>query len=162
MKLFSGHFYGQSFIKTARGPSSDLKRLDFDHDTSMTDANYQVLTGLNGVQFDNMLTLLEESSTRTTKNGTERTTLGLLLVKLKTGLSNRMLATLFGIHCRFAVQRSINVCRTALMTRLVPESLGFKHVSSDNVKNNHTRPLAIDRDSVIRDRDSVIIVMDVT
>ena len=103
--------------------SSDSKSLDFDHDTSMTDRNYQVLTSINRAQFDNMLTFSEESNTRTSKNRTKSTTLGLLLVKLKTGLSNMMLAALFGIHCRFAVQRSINVCRTALMTRLVPESL---------------------------------------
>ena len=140
--------------------SSDSKRLDFDHDTSMTDDNYQVLTGLNRAQFNNMLTFLEESNTRTSKNRTKRTTLGLLLVKLKTGLSNRMLATLFGIHCRFAVQRSINVCRTALLTKFVPESLGFKHVSRDNVINNHTRPLA--KQLFSGDRDSAIIVLDGT
>ena len=105
--------------------SSDSKRLDFDDDTSMTDDNYHVLTGLNRAQFDNMLTFLEESNTRTSKNKTKRTTLRLLLVKLKTRLSNRMLASLFGIHCCFAAQRSINVCRTALMTKFVLESLGI-------------------------------------
>ena len=30
LKLFSGHFYGQSFIKTIRGPSHNLANMSFD------------------------------------------------------------------------------------------------------------------------------------
>lgn len=140
--------------------SSGSKRLDFDKDKNMTDEDYHTLTGVTRAQFNDLLTFIQDSNTRRSKNRSKRTALGLLLVKLKTGLSNRMLSTLFGIHCRFAVQRSLNVCRTALMEKFVPENLGFKHISRDDVIHNHTRPLA--KQLFSGDRDSAIIVLDGT
>ena len=47
--------------------SSGSKRLDFDHDKSMTDDDYQELTGLNRAQFDDLPTFTEESNTRHSK-----------------------------------------------------------------------------------------------
>ena len=31
LKLFSGHFYGQSFIKTVRGPYTQYSSIEFQH-----------------------------------------------------------------------------------------------------------------------------------
>ena len=140
--------------------TTNSKRLDFDHDKSMTDENYMVLTGLDRAQFDDLLTFVQESKTRSSKNRSKRTALGLLLVKLKTGLSNRMLSTLFGIHCRYAVQRSLNWCRSELMKHFVPQNLWFKHIKREDIIKNHTRPLA--KQLFSNDRDSAIIVLDGT
>ena len=41
--------------------TTNSKRLDFDHDKSMTDENYMVLTGLDRAQFDDLLTFVQES-----------------------------------------------------------------------------------------------------
>ena len=139
---------------------SASKRLNFDDDKSMTDEDFQVLTGLTKLQFYDMLTFVEDSITRSSKNRSKRTALGLLLVKLKTGLSNRMLSTLFGVHCRFAVQRSLNACRSALMKKFVPENLGFKHISREDIIRSHTRPLAKQLFSC--STDNALIVLDGT
>ena len=48
--------------------SSGSKRLDCDHEKSMTDDDYQGLTTLNRAQFDELLTFTEESNTRRSKN----------------------------------------------------------------------------------------------
>ena len=71
-----------------------------------------------------------------------------------------MLSTLFRIHCRFAVQRSLNSCRLELMKTFVPENLGFTHLLRDDVINHHTRPL--DKQLFPSDRESAIIVLDGT
>ena len=57
-------------IESVRNVSkaTSSKRLDFDHDKSMTDDDYQVLTGLNRTQFDDLLTFIHTSNTRSSKN----------------------------------------------------------------------------------------------
>ncbi|XP_061173716.1 uncharacterized protein LOC133182559 [Saccostrea echinata] len=62
-------------------------------------------------------------------------------MKLRSALSNKMLAVLFGMT-KFQVLRAIVSARTALMRDFVPYNLGFRHITRDEVIQYHTRDLA--------------------
>lgn len=63
------------------------------------------------------------------------------LTKLKTGLSNKVLSTLFNIS-KDSVRRTIKSVRKNLVQTFTPSNLGFQHVTREEVITNHTRPLA--------------------
>ena len=70
-------------------------KIDFDSPNALSNANYPRLTGINKDQFNSVhwcMTSIKSSPGRCT-----RATLGLVLVKLRTGLSLPILSTLFGL-----------------------------------------------------------------
>ena len=71
-----------------------------------------------------------------------RSAIACLLVKLRLGLSNDVLATLFGFRNRRDVGHVLDGARQALIKCFAPKHLGFSHISRENVITNHTRPLA--------------------
>ncbi|XP_062622155.1 uncharacterized protein LOC134283681 [Saccostrea cucullata] len=82
-------------------------------------------------------------------------------MKLRSALSNKMLAVLFGMT-KFQVRRAIASARAALMKDFVPSNLGFQHVTREEVIHNHTRELA--RDLLTHDitTNPAILVLDGT
>ena len=65
----------------------------------------------------------------------------LLLVKLRTGMSNKLLSTLFNIE-KSSVRRAVATARKSLSLNFTPKYVGFGHITRDGIINNHTRPLA--------------------
>ncbi len=65
----------------------------------------------------------------------------MLLVKLRTGLSHAVIATLFGVR-KSTVTYNCRIAKEALMTAFVPGNVGFEAVSRDCVINEHTTTLA--------------------
>ncbi len=65
----------------------------------------------------------------------------MLLVKLRTGLSHRVLATLFGVY-KSTVTYACRIAKISLMTAFVPGNVGFEAVTRDSVINDHTTTLA--------------------
>lgn len=61
---------------------------------------------------------------------------------MKCGLSNALIATLFGFSSRRQVARIIQQTRTALVRDFVPLHLGFSHLSRDTIVNDHTTDIA--------------------
>ena len=57
-------------------------------------------------------------------------------MKLKTGMSNNILATLFGIS-KTAIRLAINSARVALPHDFVPFNVDFQHISRQDVIDNH-------------------------
>ncbi|XP_033725099.1 uncharacterized protein LOC117315068 [Pecten maximus] len=114
-------------------------RIDFDNVNALTESDYVNLTGLSKTDFEY---LCEHVTTiRSTKNRTSRTCLALLLVKLRSGMSNTLLSTLFNIG-KSGIRRAISSTRTALGSHFTPKFVGFRHISREVVIKDHTRPLA--------------------
>ncbi|CAC5384487.1 unnamed protein product [Mytilus coruscus] len=56
-------------------------------------------------------------------------------------MSYRMLSTLFNIG-KTGIRRAIATARKELSINFTPKYLGFQHISRQDIKDNHTRPLA--------------------
>lgn len=73
--------------------SNKERRISFD--SKLGDADFKNLTGLDKVSFDDLLTYL--TSVRDTQVRSARMCLGIFLTKMKTGISNKVLSTLFSV-----------------------------------------------------------------
>ena len=139
---------------------SDVAQLDFDSPTRLASDNYYVLAGLLRKDFNNLCSCLPSVSLRNTQNRTARTAVACLLMKLRLGISNQVLATLFSFPDRRTVARTIHSARKALAGHFVPRFLDFEHVSREEVVNMHTRPLAAE---LLADQlDRGILILDGT
>ena len=98
--------------------------------------------GLIRKDFDNLCACLPPVSLRNTQNRTTRTAVACLLMKLRLGISNQVLATLFSFLDKRTVARTIHSARKALVGYFVPRFLGFEHISRKEVVNMLTRLLA--------------------
>jgi hypothetical protein len=75
--------------------SKAVTRLDFDDPTSLSDEDYQNLTGLTRIQFDDLISNIKEI--KQSKSRSVRTCVAVLLVKLRCAFDNKLLATLFNM-----------------------------------------------------------------
>lgn len=117
----------------------EKSRMDFDDLQALNDGDYHTLTGITRANFDDLCSHI--STVKSSQNRTSRTCLAILLVKLRIGVSNQLLATLFNIS-KTAVRSAIKSARTALSTYFTPKYIGFNHISRQSVIEQHTRPLA--------------------
>ncbi|XP_078340851.1 uncharacterized protein LOC111112081 [Crassostrea virginica] len=125
----------------------------------MDDVEYNVITGFDRQEFNDIVSSL--SSINTSRNRSKRTCVAILLMKLRSALSNKMLAVLFSMT-KFQVRRAIVSTRTAMMRDFVPNNLGFKHITREKVIQNHTRQLAKDLLTNDITSDPAILVLDGT
>lgn len=65
----------------------------------------------------------------------------MLLVKLRTGLSLAVLATLFGVK-KSTCSKAIHLARVSLMSNFVPKYLGLPHIDRNKVIEDHTTDFA--------------------
>lgn len=132
--------------------------LNFDDPSALDDKDYYRLTGLTKDQFNNIAQYLSVK-VRSTKGRSTRVCLALLLIKLRTGISNAILSTLFGIEKR-RVGRAIMIARTVLMSSFVPHYLGIGHISPESVIKDHTTSMA--KTLFANEEDVCILVADGT
>ena len=114
-------------------------KLNFDCSFSLSDEDYSRLTGLTREQFEAVSKTINDL--RNSEIRSIRTCLGILLVKLRTGLSNNVLATLFSMQVH-QIQRAVHAARSSLMKSFVPSFLGFQHMSHEQFTKNHTTSTA--------------------
>lgn len=98
---------------------------------------------------------------RSTKGRSTRVCLALLLIKLRTDISNAILSTLFGIETR-RVGRAIMTVRTILMSSFVPHYFGIGHISPESVIKDHTMRLSMAKTLFANEEDVCILVADGT
>ena len=132
-----------SFIQLQSLLSEALLRpsIDFD-DIQIASSQYFVLTGISKENFDNLCSHIPAASLRQTDLRSTRQSIGCLLVKLRLGLSNQILATFFCLPNKRAVSRIVDSACTALMEHFVLKYLGFGHLSRRDLIDSHTRSLA--------------------
>ncbi|XP_052274420.1 uncharacterized protein LOC127874239 isoform X3 [Dreissena polymorpha] len=149
-----------SLINSLRQSATQRQKscIDFDDPSTMTDADYWNLTGLTKDQFSTLIGDVDDI--RTTKTRSIRTCIALLLVKLRTSLGNALLSTLFNMTIA-QIRRALKSSRKSLLKSFVPKNMGFKHVSREEIKTTHTRPLAQELFAA-SDQNKSIIVLDGT
>lgn len=117
--------------------SKKSSRLSFDHPNCLSDEDYYSLTGVTKHQFSQISSRL--SSLRNSSVRSVESCLGILLVKLRTGLPNSILSTLFSLT-KSQIQRSIHSAKNAMMSDYVPHHLGFSHIDHETfVREHNTR-----------------------
>ncbi|CAC5394661.1 unnamed protein product [Mytilus coruscus] len=115
------------------------KRIDFDSDSFISDADYYNLLGLSRGSFDDICSHITDI--RNTKNRSLRTCIGIYLTKLRSGMSNRLLSTVFNIGID-SIKRSIWSTRKALAKEFTSNYIGFEHITRKAVVEKHTTDLA--------------------
>ena len=105
----------------------------------MRDEDYNRLTGISKLQFDEVLSHL--STVHSTSVRSSRTVLALLLVKLRIGLSLTVISLLFGIGKK-SCSKASHSASAALMTSFVPRHLGLAHNIRNEVISNHATTFA--------------------
>lgn len=116
-----------SLRKCARSEEFRSKGVDFNTPESLTDNDYCNLTGVKRSEFDVIMKSL--SSLRITKLRSVRTCLGIFIMKLRTGLSNAILGTLFYLKKRHVAK----ITSSSLMEHFVPLHLGCGQVTKQEL-----------------------------
>ena len=108
---------------------SNAPPLNFDDLTCITPDNYYVLTGVSRWDFDNLTSCIISSAWRNTQNRSARTAIACLLLKLRSGISHQVLATLLSFKDKRTVSSVIHSAHKAVGEYFVPHFLGFEHVT---------------------------------
>lgn len=89
-----------------------------------------------------------------------RVAVAIFCAKMRLGLSNRVLSTIFHIKNDKAVSRIIHQVTDALMKNFVPKYIGFQHISRQTVRKYHQ---TLKANILLTDNDQqVVVVMDGT
>jgi hypothetical protein len=91
-------------------------------------------------QFDYLLTYL--SSMRNSSLRSKRVALALFLCKLRLGLSNNILSSLFHLPDKDAVSHTFHGVRKELLKQFVSQHIGFGHISRQEIIDQHTTEIA--------------------
>ncbi|CAF3140890.1 unnamed protein product [Rotaria sp. Silwood2] len=135
--------------------------IDFDDSDRFTDQQYFILMGITKENYKNLCSSIPPTSLRKTELRSANQAIGCLLVKLRLGLNNSVLATLFSFPDERVVSRVLESARLSLMDHFVPKHLGFEHISRRDLIDQHTRPLAKQLFSNPGD-DKAILILDGT
>lgn len=129
-------------IKSLRtsAQQNENRRIDFETSSNLTNNDHLNLTGICKDAFDEICASALKDL-RNTPARTTRTSLGIFLFKLKSGLSNKILSTIFNIS-KSSLRRAIASVRKSLVASFVPQNLGLQHISREEVIEKHTKPLA--------------------
>lgn len=134
-----------------------MSHLNFDVPTALQDSDYQNLTGLSRDQFHELTSYIH--SLRNNNNRSIKTCVAVFLTKLRTGLPNSLLSSIFGLS-ETQVQRIIPSVKEELMDTFVPKHLGFQHISHQEFCDKHTTPVA--RTLFTKAEDEAVLLLDGT
>jgi hypothetical protein len=143
-----------------RNQLNSIRYFDFDRPFEMSDDACYNLTGVTKSNFDHLINILVNSKMRTTFNRSIRNAVGLFLTKLRLGISNKVLTTIFQFSNAKAVSRTLSTVRQAMISEFVPLYVGFNNITRQDIINNHSSPLATRLLSA--DPNSVVLVIDGT
>ena len=114
-------------------------RLDFDGPNGLKEEEYLTLLGISKDSFLDLFKYVQDQ-VRNTPARSARTSLAIFLMKMRSGLSNKIMSTIFNVS-KSSIRRCLSSVRTALKG-FVGENLGFQHITRESVIQNHTRKLA--------------------
>jgi hypothetical protein len=148
-----------SYLKKSTANTSMGKRpsLSFDNPLNYSNDDYYILIGIHKSDF---YTLCQQIEMRNTDNRSISMAVGCLLTKLRLGLSNDVLSTLFSIGDKRTIGHIVESARNALIKHFVPLHLGFQHIDRETVIKYHTRPLATQL--LTNGNAAAILVLDAT
>ena len=121
---------------------NSIRYFDFDLPFIMSDIDCYNLTGLSKLNFEDLIKYLADSNIKHSFNRSLRNAVGLFLTKLRLGISNKVLTTIFQFSNPIAVSRTLTAIREAMVSNFVSYYLGFSHISRQAVIQNYSSPLA--------------------
>ena len=127
-----------------RNHCNSIRCFDFDLPFAMSEFDCYNLTGLTKLNFEHLIKLLVDSNIKHSYNRSPRNAVGLYLTKLRLGISNKVLTTIFQFSNPKVVSRTITAVLQAILTHFVPYYLGFNNISRQEVINNHSLHLLLD------------------
>ncbi|XP_053391975.1 uncharacterized protein LOC128554692 [Mercenaria mercenaria] len=136
-----------------------MKRTSYINFDTLPEEYYHNLTGLEKSQFDELCTYIE--GRRNTCVRSIKTTVGILLTKLRTGLANKLLSVMFKLKVS-QIQRAVHSARCALLSHFVPYNLGFSHITHDEFCEKHTTSTASTLFKSSQNANEAVIVLDGT
>lgn len=142
-------------LRDVASKKTSKKGIDFDNLDNQTDEEIKTMTGITKEQFNDLLTYVADI--RDTPTRSKSTALGIFLVKLRTGLSHSVLATLFHLSGRNHVGKVVQSIRRSLMNTFVPANIGFDHITREDIISNHTSARA--KALFANDKDDIVILV---
>jgi len=136
------------------------KHINFDDGFCLSDIDYKNLIGFTRAQHDHILTYIPSNALKNSINRSPRTAIACLLMKLKLGLSNSVLASMLGIDNKRKMSDIIQSARLALSQYFVPHYIGLTHISRQEVIQKHTSYIATRL--LTENRNPCILVLDGT
>ena len=85
-----------------------------------------------------------------------RVALAVFLVKMRLGVSNRVLGSIFLLKDKRILSRIVHEVAEALSKDFVPYNLGFQHIEKDTVRRYHQTSVA---SQLMADRDNQFIIV---
>ncbi|CAF2201363.1 unnamed protein product [Rotaria magnacalcarata] len=139
---------------------NSIRYFDFDPPFTMSEFDCYNLIGLSKSNFEDLIQSLTHSKINHSHNRSLRNAVGLFLTKLRLGISNKVLTTLFQFSNQKAVARTLDAVREVMILNFVPHHLGFNHISRQDVISSHSSPLAT---RLLTDQpNTVVLVIDGT
>ncbi|CAF1314932.1 unnamed protein product [Rotaria magnacalcarata] len=136
------------------------KNVDFDDPLSLSDIEYKNLTGFTRTQHDHVLSYIPASALKTSINRSPRCAIACLLMKLRLGVSNSVLASMLGIDNKRKVTDIIHSTSAALIKYFAPHYLGLAHINREEIIKKHTSSIATRL--LTENRNPCILVLDGT
>ena len=131
-----------SWFSKFRNRYNSIRYFDFDPSFRMSDFDCYNLTGISKLSFEQLINFFKDCKIKYSSNRSLRNAVGMFLTKLRLGVSNKVLTTIFQFSNPKAVSRTLAAVREAMLSHFVPYYLGFTHMSRYDVINNHSSPLA--------------------
>ncbi|XP_037869989.1 uncharacterized protein LOC119629142 isoform X2 [Bombyx mori] len=104
-------------------------QLDFENVEEIDDNELHFYTGMDKIQFNN---ILNQTSSLRDRTNSSATVLGLYLVKIRTGEPDERIASMFNMSRRTLV-RKLKIARECLSEEFVPRHLGLDHMTREDV-----------------------------
>jgi hypothetical protein len=158
-KIFNSN-YIINIIQKLRTMINNNKHIDFDDPFSLSDSDYKSLTGFTRAQHDRVLAYIPPTALKNSINRSPRCALACLLIKLRLGVSNSVLASMLGIDNKRRVSDIIHSARHALVKYFVPHYIGVAHITRQEVIEKHTSSIAARL--LTENRNPCILVLDGT
>ncbi|CAF3485948.1 unnamed protein product [Rotaria sp. Silwood2] len=130
--------------------ANSSRSFDFDDPSSMNDTDYLTITGLNKDNFNHLLKYL--STMRNSCTRSIRVALAIYLTKLRQGISNSVLATMFRLGHERAVAHILQQVRQTLINNFTSLYLGFNHISREEILARHQTAIA---NTLLTSKDSI-------
>ncbi len=109
--------------------------IDFDSEKTADEA-YVELLGLTKDHFGELFEYVREGL-HSSANRSPRNALAIFLAKMRLGVSQRVLARLFGIKDQATISHTFHRVTQLLAKNFVPKHLGFLHLSRDEIMRRH-------------------------
>ncbi|CAF3365146.1 unnamed protein product [Rotaria socialis] len=149
-----------NLLKSYRTRLNSNKHLTFDECMCLTDADYIKLTGFIRAQHAHILSHIPTTSLRNSATRSALSALAYLLMELKLGLSDSVLASMVGVDSKPQMSRIICEARVAVTKHFVPRYLGLAHLTRQDAIDKHTSPIA--NRLLTEGRDPCMLVLDGT